>query len=137
MNAQTSSNRDLLGSWRTAALLYGLPSAAIVASSISISVGGAAPAPLPDAFRAAVWAIACAVMGGACLVNAARCGRVHCYFTGPFLLAVGVAAILLGAGLLPSGQESWSVLGLVLLVGAIVLMTVPEWMLGRYRHRPG
>jgi len=31
-------------------------------------------------------------MGGACLVNAVRCGRLHCYVTGPFFLlgAIGL-----------------------------------------------
>ncbi|MGH8320062.1 MAG: hypothetical protein ACREUL_19180 [Steroidobacteraceae bacterium] len=132
----TASGRDLLSSWRITALLYGIPSVAIVATFVRISTTSSAPLPLPDAARAAVWAIACAVMAAACLVNAARCGRIHCYFTGPFLLAVGAAAILLGVGLLPLGQNGWTILGGVLLFGTAALMTIPEWLLGRYR-RPG
>jgi len=36
-----------------------------------------------------------------------RCGRVHCYFTGPFLLAMSGASILYGAGVLPLGANGW------------------------------
>ena len=39
--------------------------------------------------RLLLWIPAFLVMGVACLVNAARCGRVHCYVTGPLsLLAI-------------------------------------------------
>ena len=37
-------------------------------------------------------AAACVVMGLACLVNAARCHRLHCYITGPYFLLLAVAA---------------------------------------------
>jgi hypothetical protein len=32
-------------------------------------------------------------MGVACIVNALRCGRVHCYLTGPFFLLMAVIAL--------------------------------------------
>ena len=133
----SASGRDLLSSGRNTLLLYGLPSAAIVATFVRISMGSSAPLALPDAVRAAVWAAACAVMGGACLVNAMRCGRIHCYFTGPFLLAVGAAGMLFGAGWLPLGEDGWNILAGVLVVGTAALMTIPEWLLGRYRRRAG
>jgi hypothetical protein len=93
--------------------------------------------PLTNGWRAAVWALACAVMGAACLTNAVRCGRIHCFFTGPFFLAVALAAILYGVGVLPLGSDGWNLLGMVLLVGAVVLMTVPEMVFGKYRTRRG
>ena len=39
-----------------------------------------------------IWIVALLWMGGACLVNAVRCGRLHCYVTGPFFLlgAIGL-----------------------------------------------
>lgn len=47
----------------------------------------------------AAWTTALAWMGAACLLNARRCGRLHCYFSGPILLigAVAVVALTLGA----------------------------------------
>src|SRR6266446_6699546 len=40
----------------------------------------------PPGFRTALWTTSFVVMGAACLLNAARCGRVHCWFTGPFFI---------------------------------------------------
>ena len=34
--------------------------------------------------RTILWTASFALMATACLLNAARCGRVHCRFTGPF-----------------------------------------------------
>ncbi|MGH9351289.1 MAG: hypothetical protein ACRD2G_03880 [Terriglobia bacterium] len=48
---------------------------------------------LPSA-RVWLWIPSFLVMGIACLANAARCGRWHCYFTGPvFLLAAAYVAV--------------------------------------------
>jgi hypothetical protein len=124
MITQSHPARDLLADWRIPLLAYGLPTAAIVAAgAVPLTAGG----------RAAIWAVACSIMAAVCLVNAVRCRRVHCYFTGPFFLAMAAAAILYGAGVLPLGANGWNLLGLVLLVGAFLLMTVPERVLGKYR----
>ncbi|HEY2482648.1 MAG TPA: hypothetical protein VGI30_10690 [Caulobacteraceae bacterium] len=126
MSASSIDRRpsDLLRNWRFPVLAYCLPTAAIV-------VAGAFP--LTNVWRAVAWATACLVMGAACLTNAVRCGRIHCFFTGPFFLAAAVAAILYGVGALPLGADGWNRLGLVLLVGAVVLMCVPEMIFGKYR----
>jgi hypothetical protein len=117
----------LLSDRRVAGLVYGLPAAAII-------VSGALP--LTDGWRAAVWTISCAVMGAACLVNAAHCGRIHCFFTGPFFLAVATAATLYGAGVFPLGPRGWNLLGLTLFAGTFMLMVVPELVFGKYRRGP-
>lgn len=69
------------GTWR-ALILWGLP--ALVA-------GGALVAASWN--KGLLWlaGAAFAVMGLACLINAARCRRLHCFITGPyyFLLALG------------------------------------------------
>jgi len=74
-DATTCESRDILSSrWRVF-ILYWLPAIAIVvAGAPAISNG------------AVVWTVALATMGTACMVNALRCGRVHCYLTGPFFL---------------------------------------------------
>jgi hypothetical protein len=117
--------RDFLRDPRRVFVFYGLPILAIV---------GAGAAPIPDVWRGAVWAAACLVMGGACLANALTCGRVHCYLTGPFALGVGAVAALYGTGVLALGHEGWNVLGLVLVVGSVALIFIPELMFGKYRN---
>ena len=52
-----------------------------------------------------VWPGLLTFMGVTCLVNARHCGRIHCYFTGPFFLVLA----------------------------GVALCWVPEWILGRYR----
>ncbi|HWE99328.1 MAG TPA: hypothetical protein VG248_05995 [Caulobacteraceae bacterium] len=120
--------RDILGDWRLAFLAYCLPTAAIIASG-SLAISGS--------WRAAIWAVALLVMGGACLANALRCGRVHCFFTGPFFVAMAIAVVLYGAGVLPLGARGWNALGLVMLIGAFVLTTLPELIAGKYRPVKG
>ncbi|MGH6986689.1 MAG: hypothetical protein ACRED9_07615 [Caulobacteraceae bacterium] len=126
MTTLEHARTDLLADWRKTLALYGLPSAAIMAS-------GAAP--LSDPTRGAIWAFASLIMAGACLANALRCGRVHCWFTGPFLLLMALASALLGAGVGNLGPGGWGDLGLLLMIGAASLMFVPELILGKYRGR--
>ena len=84
--------RDILGNWRQTVLAYGLPIAAIMATG-NPAIG--------SAWRTVAWTAACLVMGGACLLNAVRCGRIHCYFTAPFLIAMAGVTVLFGAGVVP------------------------------------
>ena len=127
-DATTCESRDILSSrWRVF-VLYWLPVIAIVA------VG---PLPISNAWRAVVWTVALAIMGTACTVNAFRCGRVHCYLTGPFFLLMALVALSYGLGILHLGGNGWNLLGLISLVGTIALWCLPEMFLGRYKGRPG
>jgi hypothetical protein len=72
-------------------------------------------------------------MGMACIANALRCGRVHRYLTGPFFFLTALVALSYGLGILHLGRNSWNLLGLITLVGAIGLWCLPEMFLGRYR----
>jgi hypothetical protein len=75
-----------------------------------------------------LWAPALLAAGTACLINAARCGRLHCYFTGPlFLLAAGVT-LLRSLGIAPI---RWNWILWALFVGT-PLAHVPEWIRGKY-----
>lgn len=84
-------------------------------------------------WRTAVWAVALTIMGIACLANARRCGRLHCYITGPFFLLMAVVTLLYGLGILALGKNGWNAISLIVLVGAIVFTCLPEMLLGRYR----
>jgi hypothetical protein len=108
-------------------LWYGLPAAAMAAAG----------ALLGDArLIGLVWAAAFATMGGKCLANARRCGRVHCYFTGPWFLLASAASLLHGFALQPDGPLSWMLLGAVGGAGGAALWCGSEAILGRYRRSP-
>src|SRR5262247_1142130 len=106
-NGATCESRDILSSsWRVL-LLDWLPAIAIVVDG--------APA-ISNGWRTAVWAVALGTMGMACMVNALRCGRVHCYVTGPFFLVMALVALLYGIGILHLGGNGWNLLGLIALI---------------------
>lgn len=67
-------------------------------------------------------------MGVACIVNALRCGRVHCYLTGPFFLVMALIALSYGLGKLHLGGNGWNLLGLITLVCAIALWCLPAYL---------
>ena len=81
--AQQCRERDLVCGG-SSLLLWCVPTLALVLSS-----------PLGDE-RWWIWSPALVVMGTACLVNAARCGRLHCYLTGPVFLLAAVFSTLRG-----------------------------------------
>jgi len=83
--------------------------------------------------RTAVWTASLVVLGTACLINAARCGRVHCYLTGPFFLVMSGVTLLYGIGVLPIGNHGWNLIGMTILVGTAILCCLPELVLGKYR----
>jgi len=125
-NATTCKSRDILSSrWRVF-LLYWLPAIAIVVAGVPAVSNG---------WRTVVWTVALATMGVACTVNALRCGRVHCYLTGPFFLLTTLIALSYGLGMLHLGGNGWNLLGLTTLIGAIALWCLPEMLLGKYRQR--
>ncbi len=83
--------------------------------------------------KTAIWTVAFAQMGIACLANASRCGRLHCYFTGPLYLLGSAASLLRGCGRLPI---TWSKLGLAMFVGWLILGRLPEKLWGKYARLP-
>lgn len=105
-------------------LLFGLP-------VLILLLGGF----LPERHLVILWPLVLAFMGTACLLNARGCGRVHCFFTGPFFLVMAALALLYGLGVVPLGPHGWDRLGLILLVGAVALCCGPELLFGRYRRR--
>jgi hypothetical protein len=123
-NAATCKSRDILSSrWRVF-ILYWLPAIAIVVAGVPAISSG---------WRTVVWTVALATMGVVCILNALRCGRVHCYLTGPFFFLMALVALSYGLGILRLGGYGWNLLGLLTLIGAIALWFLPEMFFGRYR----
>ena len=100
-------------------LTWGIPAAVLIMS--------------PLQYFAIVWPAVLTFMGVACLLNARRCGRIHCYFTGPFFLLLALIGLLYGLDVVPLGARGWSMLSIALVVGSVAFISVPEWLFGRYR----
>lgn len=82
-----------------------------------------------------VFAGALAWMGTACALNAWRCGRLHCFFTGPALWAGAVGAVLVGLRVLSGAHDlDYVVYGTVALA---ILSHLPEGVWGRYVRTAG
>ena len=102
-------------------LTFGIPAAILL---ISPTIG--------TRYLVIVWPLLLTFMGVACLLNARRCGRTHCYVTGPFFLILAGIALLYGIRILPLGTRGWSTLSATFGIGGIVLCYLPELLLGRY-----
>lgn len=82
-----------------------------------------------NAARPWLWISAFLVMGVSCLVNAGRCGRVHCYVTGPIFLITAIYVALSAIDLVP--LQPGVFLLIVFAVG--VLACLAELPLGKYK----
>src|SRR6266481_137164 len=102
-NQTTCASRDWLGSMHTSLLAWWLPYAAILAGLF-----------VPASVRAMIWVIALIWMGTACILNARRCSRTHCRYTGPYYLAMIVPVVVLGADLVHVGILGWVSLGAII-----------------------
>ena len=91
---ERSARRDWVGNSRSYAIAWGVPTAALVAGTV-----------VEPSARTFVWSTALMWMGLACVVNALRCGRIHCYLTGPFFLLMAVATVLHDASYREAAQR--------------------------------
>ena len=82
----------------------------------------------PEA-RPWLWIPALLIMGVACWANAARCGRLHCYFSAPIFLIASAYVVLAEFGLVPLPPGMF----LDALLVATVLACLAELPLGKYR----
>ena len=105
-NAPTQTSRDRLGSVHTSLLAWWLPKAFILAGLF-----------VPVSLRALIWIIALIWMGTACILNARRCYRTHCRYTGPYYLAMIVPVFALGMGVVSAGIYGWISLGVFIVGG--------------------
>ena len=115
--------RDLAGGIVRPLLVFGLPTLAVLGTGY----GG-----FSERVLAVVWPLAFLWLGAACLSNARRCGRVHCWFTGPFFLLMSVLSLLHGTQVLSLGPDGWRLLGNGFAIGGTILYSLPERIWGRY-----
>jgi hypothetical protein len=113
------SSRDWLGSIRTNIVAWWIPHAAMLAALF-------ASVPI----RIVVWAIALMWMGTACMLNARRCDRTHCRYTGPYYLIM--IAPVLALGLVSEGIYGWIVLGIVIVAGSKLIWWATERAWGKF-----
>jgi asparagine N-glycosylation enzyme membrane subunit Stt3 len=120
-NASTQTSRDWLGSSHTNLLAWWLPHAAIIAGLfVTVSL------------RAVIWIIALIWMGTACLLNARRCSRTHCRYTGPYYLAMIVPVLVLAMGIASAGIYEWISLGLFIVGGSGLIWWATERTWGKF-----
>ena len=122
---ETSSSvvRDFVKN-RLASFLFWKAPAAVMVATAFFDVGSVG--------RALIWTACLSLMGGGCVANALRCGRLHCYITGPFFFLMAGASVLHGFGVVSFGPAEWTWIGVVTLVGAVTLTYVPERIWGQY-----
>jgi hypothetical protein len=120
-HASLRSSRDWLGSWRSNALAWWIPHAALLAALL---------APLP--VRIAVWTLALLWMGFACILNSRRCGRTHCRYTGPYYLMMIAPVLALGLTLPSAGIRAWIILGIVIVSGSKLIWWATERVWGKF-----
>jgi hypothetical protein len=110
---------DLVGNKRMHFLLWRLPWIAIVASLL-----------LRDSsLKGGIWTTAFTQMGVACIANASGCGRMHCFFTGPFYLLAAVASYFRGTGRI---TVPWPAIAGLTCIGICALWWLPERLWGMY-----
>ena len=78
-----------------------------------------------------IWSIALSWMGLSCLRNARQCGRMHCFFSGPFFLGAAVFALV--TGLQWVQWLTFKGLGIILLIGTPLVCVLPEVFWGTYK----
>jgi len=113
--------RDFLRSWPATVVLWRIPEAAFLLAFF-----------VPTSIRSWMWAVSLTWCGLSCLANARRCGRRHCYLTGPFFLLGALAMVLTQAAptVFPAATPSWIAVSEI--AGALVLIFLPEYFFGRY-----
>jgi len=82
--------------------------------------------------RIVVWTIALAWMGTACILNARRCGRTHCRYTGPYYLAMILPVLALGSGAISANLYGWLALAVLIVLGSRIIWWMTERAWGKF-----
>jgi|SRR6266852_3518234 len=121
VNATVRTSGDWLSSWQTNLVAWWIPQAAVLAGLL-----------VPVPIRAALWIIALLWMGTACILNARRCGRTHCRYTGPYYLAMVAPVLVLASGIVTVDFSGWLVLGVLILAGSKIIWWATERAWGKF-----
>ena len=121
MASVVQSSRDWLRSPRTNLLAWWIPQAAMLAGLI-----------VTVPVRTVIWIIALIWMGTACILNARRCGRTHCRYTGPYYLAMIAPVLVLASGMVSADWYGWLVLGALILGGSKIIWWTTELAWGKF-----
>jgi hypothetical protein len=114
-------SRDWLRNPRSSLLAWWIPEAAILAGLL-----------VPVMARAAIWFIALLWMGTACILNARRCGRTHCRYTGPYYLAMIAPVLVLASGIVSTDLYAWLLLGFLIVAGGKIIWWATERAWGKF-----
>jgi hypothetical protein len=120
-NVTAHPSADWLASLRTNVLAWWLPQAGIIAGLF---------VPVPS--RTVIWIIALIWMGTACILNARRCGRTHCRYTGPYYLAMIVPVLMFGLGVVSAGFYGWLALAATIILGSKIIWWATERAWGKF-----
>ena len=77
-----------------------------------------------------IWIIALIWMGTACILNARRCSRTHCRYTGPYYLAMIAPVIVLG--IVSAEANKWMLLGVFIVGGSGLIWWATERTWGKF-----
>jgi len=112
---------DWLSRPRTALLAWWIPQGAIIVSLF---------APMPG--RTIIWTVALIWMGAACILNARRCNRTHCRYTGPYYLLMIAPVVALASCSVSNSIYAWLILAVPILAGARIIWWATERAWGTY-----
>ena len=119
-----SDKEDWVANRMQFTLAWGLPTALLFASWLM---------ELPSFLTGTLWMLGLSWMGFACLRNASYCGRMHCFFSGPYFILSGIVALGIGLNWPLLNLIDFSNLGLFLLIATPVICVLPEVLWGTYK----
>jgi peptidoglycan/LPS O-acetylase OafA/YrhL len=123
-SCKSSEESDLLSSRWAMLLLWAVPWVSIIITANN-----------DDLIRTFVWTLGFGVMGVACLINARRCGRLHCFYTTPLFFLAALASLLYGVHILPLGRYGWDWILGVTVAGSLIACCVLERIVGKYPRK--
>lgn len=118
---KSCESKDWVSDSRTYAFAWGLPGVILIMGIF-----------MDPFIRTIMWTGALVWKSVACLANATRCGRTHCYFTGPFFLLVAFMTILHGFQIVSLGENGWNWIGLAIIGGTVALWLFTEIVWGKF-----